>query len=236
MAALVLLPGMDGTVALRRDFVTALGLRAECIVVDYPPGCTDGYAELEAMVRSKLPSDRPYVLLGESFSGPIAISIAATRPPGLIGLVLCCSFTRNPRPILGLFRRLLPLLPFKFVPTSLLSSFVMGRDATALLRSALHRALSEIPSAILRARVAAVMDADMSPLLPNVHVPVLYLRGAHDRVVPRSCSDQIAQSVRQAKIVEIDAPHFLLQTAPTQAADAVVEFVKGIPPVSAAKS
>lgn len=59
MTVLVLLPGMDGTTALRRDFITALGPRAECIVLSYPPECTDGYAELEAMVRSKLPLDRP---------------------------------------------------------------------------------------------------------------------------------------------------------------------------------
>lgn len=236
MTALVLLPGMDGTIALRRDFVTALGPRAECIVVGYPPDCTDGYAKLEATVRSKLPSDRPYVLIGESFSGPIAISIAATRPSGLIGLVLCCSFARNPRPILGAFRQLLPFLPFKFVPTTLLSSFVLGRFATAPLRTAFRTALFEIPSTTLRARIAAVMDTDVSPLLSSIHVPVLYLRGAHDRVVPRSCSDQIARSIRQPKIVEINAPHFLLQAAPIPAADAVADFLKVLPPTSAAKS
>ena len=236
MTALVLLPGMDGTLALRRDFVTALGSRAECIVVPYPPGCTDGYAKLEAMVRSKLPSDRPYVLLGESFSGPIAISIAATRPSGLIGLVLCCSFARNPRPILGSFRQLLPLLPFKLAPTGLLSSFVLGSFATAPLQSAWRTVLSEIPDTTLRARVAAVMDADVSPLLPSIQVPVLYLRGAYDRAVPRSCSDQIARSIRQAKIVEINAPHFLLQAAPIPAADAVVDFLQALPRTSAAKS
>lgn len=225
MTALVLLPGMDGAVALRRDFVTALGPRAECIVVGYPPDCADGYAKLETMARAKLPSDRPYVLLGESFSGPIAISIAATRPSGLTGLVLCCSFARNPRPILGSLRRLLPVLPFKLVPNGLLSSFVLGSFATAPLQSALRTVLSEIPIATLRARVAAVMSADVSPLLPSIDIPVLYLRGAYDRVVPRSCSEQIARNIGQSKIVEINAPHFLLQAAPTPAANAVVNFL-----------
>jgi pimeloyl-ACP methyl ester carboxylesterase len=233
MTAVVLLPGMDGTAALRRDFITALGRRAECIVVGYPPDCTDGYAQLEAMARSKLPSGRPYILLAESFSGPIAISIAATRPSGLIGLVLCCSFARNPRPILGSFRRLLPLFPFKLVPNGLLSSFVLGSFATAPLQSALRTVLSEIPSATIRSRVAAVMSADVSPLLPRIDIPVLYLRGAHDRLVPRSCSEQIARSIGRSEIVEINAPHFLLQTAPTPAANAVINFLKALPPTSA---
>jgi pimeloyl-ACP methyl ester carboxylesterase len=232
MTALVLLPGMDGTAALRRDFIAALGSRAECIALSYPPGCTDGYTRLEAMVREKLPSDRPYALLGESFSGPIAISIAATRPPGLVGLILCCSFARNPRPILGSFRHLLPFLPIKLVPTGLLSTFLLGSFATAPLQSALRTALSKISATTLRARIATVMAADVSPLLPNIHVPVLYLRATSDRVVPRWCLEQIARGVRQATTTEINAPHFLLQAAPTQAADAVGDFLKELPPAS----
>jgi pimeloyl-[acyl-carrier protein] methyl ester esterase len=77
MTALVLLPGMDGTGALRSEFVTALAPAIQSIVVSYPAERALGYIELEAVVRSKLPSDRSYVLLGESFSGPIAIAIAA---------------------------------------------------------------------------------------------------------------------------------------------------------------
>src|SRR5215471_17973322 len=101
MVALVVLPGMDGTTAPRADFVAALGPRIEPHLVAYPSDPALGYMELEALVRASLPADRPYLLLGESFSGPIAISIAASRPSHLVGLILCVTFAYNPLPVLG---------------------------------------------------------------------------------------------------------------------------------------
>jgi pimeloyl-[acyl-carrier protein] methyl ester esterase len=235
MTALVLLPGMDGTGALRSEFVTALAPAIQSIVVSYPAERALGYIELEAVVRSKLPSDRSYVLLGESFSGPIAIAIAAKRPPGLIGLVLCCSFARNPRPVLGSLRRLLPLFPFKRIPTGLLSPFVLGSFATATLQAALITAVSELPSATLRTRAAAVLAVDVSSLLPDIRVPVLYLRSSQDRIVPRSCSEAIVRGAPQTRIVEINGPHFLLQAAPAEAAKAVRDFLETLAPISTPK-
>ena len=98
MITVVILPGMDGTGIELTDFVAALAPELEAIVVTYPNDRPMDYAGHEAVARTSLPIDRPFVLLGESYSGPIAISIAASAPPGLIGLVLCCSFARNPHP------------------------------------------------------------------------------------------------------------------------------------------
>jgi len=226
MVALVLLPGMDGTSKLRGDFVAALGPTIEPTVVSYPTDRPLGYPELESLVHSTLPAHRPYVLLGESFSGPIAISIAASCPPGLIGLVLCCSFARNPRPGLGLFRWLLPLFPFKYVPIRLLSPFVFGRFASAPLLAALRSALAGISGTTLRARAAAVLNVDVSSALPRIRVPVLYLRGTEDRVVPRSCADLVARAAPQTQVADVEAPHFMLEAAPADAAAAVKKFVQ----------
>jgi pimeloyl-ACP methyl ester carboxylesterase len=93
----VLLPGRTEP-QLFADFVAALGPEIEVIVASYPADKPLAYAELEARVRAMLPTDRNYFLLGESFSSPIAIAIAASAPPGLRGLLLCCSFARNPCP------------------------------------------------------------------------------------------------------------------------------------------
>jgi len=89
MLALVLLPGMDGTGQLFEPFVAALGEEFSVQVVRYPATEPLGYAELASLVRAALPTDRPFVLLGESFSGPIAISVAASAPPQLKE-VWCC--------------------------------------------------------------------------------------------------------------------------------------------------
>lgn len=226
MVALILLPGMDGTAKARAEFVAALGPGIEAQVVSYPADPALGYAELEALARSALPADRPYVLLGESFSGPIAISIAASCPQQLVGLVLCVSFARSPRPVLGSLRWLLPLLPLQLVPIRLISVFLLGRFASAPLLEALRTTLADVSMATLKARTDAALRVDVRPALSKIRVPVLYLRATEDRLVPRRCADAIADTVAQTRIIDIEAPHMLLEVAPAEAAAAVRAFVE----------
>jgi pimeloyl-ACP methyl ester carboxylesterase len=226
MVALVILPGMDGAAAPRADLAAALGPGIEPRVVSYPPDPALGYTELEALVRAALPTNRPYVLLGESFSGPIAISIAASRPPHLLGLVLCVTFARNPLPVLGSMPWLLPLIPFGLAPMPVIRAVLLGRFATAPLSEALRTTFDEVSTQTFKARLATVARADMRPALANIRGPVLYLRATEDRLVPRRCADDIAGVVAQTCIIDIEAPHMLLQVAPAAAASAVRAFVQ----------
>ena len=90
---LVLLPGLDGTGRLLRNFRDAIGSHTTTILVSYPADRMLDYAALEAFVRSRLPKRKPFVLLAELFSGPIAIGIAARRSCRVArphsGLLLC---------------------------------------------------------------------------------------------------------------------------------------------------
>src|SRR5262249_23414227 len=196
----------------------ALGPEIEPHVVAYPTNPALGYAELEALVRASLPTDGAFVLLGESFSGPIAISIAASRPPHLVGLILCVTFARNPLPLLGSMPWLLPLVPFGLAPMRVINALLLGRFATAPLIEAVGTTFDEVPTQTFKARLAAVARADLRPALANVRVPVLYLRASEDRLVPRRCAADIAQAATQTHIVEIEAPHTLLQVKPAAAA------------------
>src|SRR5687767_5910188 len=119
MITLMLLPGMDGTGHLFAPFLEALGNEFNVKVVRYPGTEALNYAELEAVARAAMP-DGPFVLLGESFSGPIAISLAASGSPHLKGLVLCCTFARNPKPLFTGLRSLVSILPVAAAPTGLL--------------------------------------------------------------------------------------------------------------------
>ncbi|MGO4780317.1 alpha/beta hydrolase, partial [Lysobacter sp. 2RAB21] len=67
----IVLPGMDGTGALLDDFIAAMAPRFATSVIAYPRDRALGYDELVVFARSRLPLDAPYLLLGESFSGPI---------------------------------------------------------------------------------------------------------------------------------------------------------------------
>jgi surfactin synthase thioesterase subunit len=73
----VLLPGLEGTGRLFARFTAAAVPALELQVIAFPPDRRLTYAQLDELVRRQLPADRPFALLGESFSGPLALRIAA---------------------------------------------------------------------------------------------------------------------------------------------------------------
>ena len=227
MVALVLLPGMDGTGELFDDFLRALGPGIRPVVVAYPLDRALNYDQLEGVVRLNLPLDEPYVLLGESFSGPIAVSIAAAAPPQLRGLVLCCSFVKNSRPMLRALEPFIDLLPVRGIPSPVLSRALLGRFSTPRARQALAIVMRGVSPVALRARMRAVLRADVGALLTRVRVPMLYLKASEDRIVPSAAAELISRLSPGVRVVEIEAPHFLLQAVPEEAALCVRSFVGG---------
>lgn len=228
MVTLVLLPGMDGTGTLFEAFVATLGSEFNVKVVSYPTTEPLGYPELESIARTALPSEGPFVILGESFSGPIAVSLAASCSPQLKGLVLCCTFVRNPRPVFSVLKPFIGVLPITFAPMHVLVHLLLGRSSTAALRTSLTQALAQVSPSALRARLRAVLSVDVSAKLAEVNVPVLYLRASQDRVVPQAASKLVSQLCPSAEVVQLEAPHFLLQAVPSEAARIVAAFVREI--------
>lgn len=228
MLTIVLLPGMDGTGNLFEPFTSALGQEFDIQVVHYPTIDALGYAQLEEHVRRLLPINGHFVILGESFSGPIAVSIAASRPAGLVGIILCSTFVRNPRPFFGPLRHLVNVLPVKLVPIAILNTVLLGSFSNSQLRSALTAAMAQFTSEALRARLRAVLSVDVSAKLKAVEVPLLYLLATHDQVVPISALEQIQEVLPATQVAPIEAPHFLLQAAPTAAASAVGKFLRSL--------
>jgi pimeloyl-ACP methyl ester carboxylesterase len=221
---LVLIPGLDGTGDLFAPFVAALkGVEAQ--VVSYPLDRAMNYAEHEAHVRERLPDGGDYVLLAESFSGPVGISIAASAPGGLKGLILCCSFAANPLPVFGPLSRLISVFPAMKIPPALLAPFLYAGHATPELHRQHERAMAKVSAQVLRARVSAILAVDCSPLLRRIEVPVLCLLAKADRLVPRSALRKIERIRPDIQTAEFDAPHFLLQTQPDLVVDRVRTFI-----------
>jgi pimeloyl-[acyl-carrier protein] methyl ester esterase len=227
---LVLLPGLDGTGDFFQPLLESLGDSVRSRVVRYPVDSAFDHATCEALVRAALPTDGPYVLLGESFSGPIAISLAAEAPKGLVGIILCATFASNPRPRLAFIRPLLPYIPYHGTKSSLpLSRFlVLGRWITPAIRELHLTILSKVPPATMRARIEAVADCDVREALGRIRAPILCLVPRHDRLIPRSAARVIQQRAPASRVVELDAPHCLLQCVPGMAAEQIREFLQGL--------
>nr|BFD42144.1 hypothetical protein FFPRI1PSEUD_36430 [Pseudomonas sp. FFPRI_1] len=225
---LVLLPGMDGTGSLFEPLLQALGPDWPVQVLSYPDDQPLDYPQLLERVLQQIPQDQPFVLVGESFSGPLAVSLAARRPANLRGLVLCCSFVCNPRPALAPLKPFLRFLPLQRLPLWPLDALLLGRFSTEPLRRALAKAIAQPAAHVLQARLQAVIAVDVRQALGLSEVPLLYLRARADRLVPPSACALIRQLRKDARWVEIDAPHCLLQAAPAEAALHLQRFVNGL--------
>ncbi|NOT89308.1 MAG: alpha/beta hydrolase [Lysobacter sp.] len=224
MTDLCILPGLDGTTRMLRHFMAAVQPSfASVAAIAYPTDVALDYRDLEVLVRDALPRS-PFVLLGESFSGPIAISIAADPPPNLIGLVLSTSFARAPVPLLMPFAALTRLAPVRMVPTAILSAVLLGRWSTSELRRELRSALGEVAPGVLRARAAAAMRVDVSDRLAHIAVPTLSLKANHDRLLHAGAGRQLIDAIADASPAALDGPHLLLQTHADRCAAEIARF------------
>lgn len=224
--SLVLLPGLDGTGKLFAQFVAALGSAIDPQIIKYPVDRRLGYGELEQLVRAELPRDRRYMLLGESFSGPIAIRIGADPPAGLIGVILCVTFAKNPYPWLGWARPLAACLPVKSLPRWFRAPFMWGAADPNRAPAKLDRATAAVDDAVLRHRIVALLAVDETAALARIELPILVLRASGDHVIPYAAARHMLRTQPRAQHIEIDGPHLLLQTRPEECKAAVTRFMQ----------
>jgi pimeloyl-[acyl-carrier protein] methyl ester esterase len=222
---LVLLPGLDGTGKLFAGFAEVLRPDLPSLIVSYPKDQVLGYEELETRVLAALPSAAPFVLLGESFSGPLAIRIAARAPPGLIALILCASFAKNPYPWARWMRPLAAYLPLRSLPRWLRAPLMWGSASPAQAPAQADRAMAGVSPAVIRHRIAALLAVDETAALRRILLPTLVLAASRDRVIPAGAARWMLRALPHARLVRIDGPHLLLQTRPAACAAAVLEFV-----------
>ncbi|EJL81264.1 putative hydrolase or acyltransferase of alpha/beta superfamily [Polaromonas sp. CF318] len=232
---LVLLPGMDGTGDLLAPLVNALAPSMQVEVVRYPGHEALGYDDLHTFILARM-TTAPFVLLGESFSGPLAISIAATRPAGLRGVILSCTFARNPRPAFSFVSHFVDNWVSRKIPphmlTRLVSPFLLGRFASTPLRSALEQALRQLSPQAMARRAQEVLRVDMRDKLKLLRVPVMYLQATQDHVVPASAAESLRQDLPAMEIVKLRGPHCLLQVSPAPAALAIQSFCGKLRPAA----
>lgn len=225
MTEVVILPGLDGTTVLLEPFMTQLRrLGVVASAIDYPVDRALGYAALESLAWSRLPHGRPFVLLGESFSGPLAIRIASRAPDGLRGLVLSTSFAAAPVPMLRSLAGLARFAPTR-LPDAVLAWWLLGRWATPELQRDLRQALRTVQPSVLRTRAAETLRIDVRAHLAEVRVPTLCLRATGDRLLSSTTQRDLLAGLGDASALDIPGPHLLLQTAGERCAKAIAAFL-----------
>lgn len=220
-----LLPGLDGIGRLYGRLAADLATDFDVRVFDYPVDEFDGYQALAEKLAPTLPQDGPFLIVAESFAGPLAVLLATTRPPGLRGVVIAASFLRNPVAQVGLLSQVLRLLPaWAPPPLPVLEAILMGGWKDAEVKRELEASLRVVKSKVLKARLMAALRVDVRVEFQRITAPVLYLRANRDRLLRSGVEKEFAMS--DAWRVDVEAPHFVFQAVAPQAAGVIRDFLR----------
>ncbi len=222
---LLILPGMPGTDALFKPLVDELEGHFEIDAVSYPPDEPLGYEQLLNFVTSRIPKKNPYFILGESFSGPLAVMAATRNQENLLGVILVASFVTSPMPrwiyCLKRFARG-PILDVR--PRSHINDRLMGKKCDERTRIWIHENLPRLKNEVLSARVLAVLDVNVREDLKNLQAPILYIAGSDDWLIGKKCIDVIWLCRPDVEIKVLEGGHMILQTRPDDSAQAIIDF------------
>jgi pimeloyl-ACP methyl ester carboxylesterase len=223
----ILLPGIDGSGRLYGPLLAARPRLLDPEVVAYPPDQPLGYDDLHPRVRAALPRRGRFVLVAESFSGPLAVRVAADPPRGLVAVVLAASFLHRPlhpllHPIRGLFgARFFGLAP----PAHGVRHFLAGHDAPDPLVALVQEVAAAVTPETMAARALAALRVDVRDLFARTRVPVLYLQPTRDRLIRTDVAHEVLALRPDAEATLLDAPHMILQRAPHACLARIEEFL-----------
>lgn len=222
---LVLLPGLDGTEVFFRPLLAQLPPQIRTLVLSLPDRGPYGYDGLESEIRRHLEGLPAYYLLAASFSGPLAVRLAAAQPERVRGLILVATFLRAPKPCLVPLRfairaplvwtlRLLRRLPV----------WLLHRRGDAV-REAKNETWRRTSARALAGRARAVLTVDVRNRLAGCCVPLLCVAYAADRVVPRHYTREILASQPAGRYAVLAGGHLGMFTHARDLARCVAEFI-----------
>jgi pimeloyl-ACP methyl ester carboxylesterase len=223
---LILLPGLDGTGVLFRPLLRVLPQPIEPVVISYPTREPLSYDELFSYVTERLPNE-PFVLLGESFGGPLSLRIATGEFAHRVrGVILAGSFVKCPYDFVPRWAgALVPPLPLSALPALAKIKSWLGMYATEEHYSLSAEALSMVSANVFAHRVREIVRVDVIEQLLACRAPLLYMQGARDRVVWPGNLSLIQRLRPDVRVARIDAGHMILKTRPDAAALVIAEFV-----------
>ncbi len=228
MTTLLLLPGLDGTGLVFEPLLKHLPENIEVRIVRYPTDRVMSFQEHVDFARKQMPRTEPFVLLAESFSGPVGLQILSAPPDNLKGVLFVATFARHPSPFLLDLGLHLPqrLLLNLFSKTFLGRFFCLG-GASAEAVDIFQKALSSVKLSVLANRLKILAEL---PPPPDVHFsgPCLYLQAKNDRLVPERAIVPLQQLLPQLQIEQIPGPHITLLAHPQRGARIISQFISDL--------
>ena len=224
--SLMLLPGLDGTGELFKPLLSCFPEWIKTIVVSYPRDRFCSYGELKSIITDSLPKGDPFFILGESFSGPLAIRVSRDKPDGLRGAILCATFVRNPFILIPPWLKILSVTPIYMLWPLLLKirALYAGEKYREIADLGINAVKTVDPNVIAK-RVKEILSVNVENDLRSCDIPILYIMGSRDHLIKRHNFRRIQKIRNDIRLAEIDTLHFVLQLEPRKSADILMEFM-----------
>ena len=221
----ILLPGFDGTGKLFAPLLRALPPGIEAPVVAYPADRQTSADELVEIVLGSLPTAEPYLLLAESFSGPIGLKAASLHQNLPAAIVLCGSFVRCPfqRNLVPVFSPWAAGLARIRPPRWIVRRYLLA-GAKEELVELFYSAMAGVSPQVLANRFSSFSEFDDHFAPPGLKIPMLYLQAVDDRLVTAQDFRFARERYPQLKLATIKSPHLILQVHPEASIAAITEF------------
>lgn len=224
---LILLPGLDGTGRLFEPFVKEFSDQSAIRIIAYPPDKHIPFELLPDYIVPQLPVDVPLAILGESYSGPVALSLACRNDVNVHRIILVASFAKYPFTPLTLLALCLPLswlfrLP---LPDFVLRYFCFGSHTNTHLSDLLRQAVASNDPGVLAKRARQGSRVDVTGLLADLQIPCLYIAASQDKLVSPRAIRLLEHHLSRLQVKTLPGPHFILQTQTKACATIVRDFL-----------
>lgn len=216
----ILLPGLDGSGFLFNDFIKKYhtldsNLKLEVISL---PNSPLSYEELINYIVEKLPEEDDYGLLGESFSGPIAIHIASRNMKNLKALCLVATFAKTPHWSYSYLSQIIKYIPKLLTLTKKVGHIILSNSFNKNQQLNLQHSLTQINEETFKSRLMAVSHINYESLLEKIKVPTIIINAKKDLIVDKKVALKL-NKIKKSRTYWIDAPHFILQTKAKEVID-----------------
>ncbi len=223
---IVLLPGLDGTGILFKPLIESLPSDIEPLIISYPNNKKMNYDELVNYVINKITGNEDFILIGESFSGPVAYQIALRHPENLKSVIFVASFLSNPRNIILKLCNFLPMgLLFSLpIPDFIIRTFLFGKEINEQLISLFRESLKKVPASILSHRLGEIAKLHNKYL--HCGTRAVYIQATNDKLVPSKSAKVFKDVMDNLSVYEVNGPHFILQANPSACAEIITNEVR----------
>jgi pimeloyl-ACP methyl ester carboxylesterase len=188
-----------------------------------------------ALIARRILAEAPprFALAGHSMGGYIAFEILRQAPERVARLALLNTQARADTPEATARRRGMMARAsgggYRAVLDELFPGFVHpSRRDDAGLRRLVHDMGDDVgPEAFIRQQTAVISRPDSRPTLAGIDCPTLVLSGDQDNTIPNSLSVEMADGIRNARLVILpDCGHLPQLEQPEATAEALVEWLR----------